>query len=127
VKIKVEESFPGEFEDTDPLELLDKWERAAHACQHQMEVMVQKALGLPSESEVPVDATVDAITELVSRMSKAYEQRMKTMVSDMAKAVEQGGGVDKSDGKVASIYSDDDVQAMVMRAFGGMKPWRRSR
>ena len=124
MKIKVEESFPGEFESTEPLELLDKWERAAHSCQCQVESMVRKSLGLPEESEIPGDARVDAITELVTRMSKAYESRMKTMVSDMVKAVEQGGDIEKSEEQPHAIYSDDDVQAMVMRAFGGFKPWR---
>ena len=73
--------------------------------------------------ELPT-TTGPAITELVARMSKAYESRMKTMVSDMVKAVEQGGDIEKSEEQPHAIYSDDDVQAMVMRAFGGFKPWR---
>lgn len=124
MKIKVEESYPGEFESTQPLELLDKWERAAHTCQCQMESIVQKALGLPAKDDFPTDATVDAITELVNKMAKAYEQRMKVMVSDMVKAIETGGDVSKAEAQETPFYTDDDMHAMIMRAFGSIRPWR---
>jgi len=123
VKLKLEESYPGEFEDTDPIELLDKWERAASACQCNMEQMVAKALGLPDESDVPLDAKVDGLSELISRLTKGYEDRLRQMSKSMVKAVEDGSQhrenevLERSEG----IYSDDEMHAMILRAFSGVR------
>ena len=123
MKLKLEESYPGEFDDTNPIELLDKWERAASACQCSMEQLVSKSLGLPSPEDVPIDAQVDGLTELISRLTKGYEDRLRKMAKSMVSAVEKGSQhrgsevLERSEG----IYSDDEMHSMIMRAFSGMR------
>ena len=120
MRVKLEESYAGEFDDTEPLELLDKWERAAMACQCSVEQMVQKALGLPES--MAQDGEIDAITELIAKLTKAYEGRRKRMIKGMVAVVREGSQhresavLERSEG----IYSDEDIQSMIFRAFSSM-------